>query len=183
MEEMIAASRTGLAGVLIACLLIHPAIGAVTWAHFEKAAVKRDVSERLRRGVEEGELVILVFPREKARHLLNWEGPREFEYQGRMYDLVETQVAGDTVVYKCLRDDEETRLNNRLKELALRESGVVLDPGSDGGRLDGRSMTSHGAVVCDGRIPNSGWHRFGRPSCVEPSSVAPRPPTPPPRPA
>lgn len=178
---MIGAPRTGVASVLIACLLIHPAIGAVTWAHFEKAAVKREVSERLRRGVEEGELVVLVFPRGKVRPPLNWESSREFEYQGRMYDLVETLVVGDSVVYKCLRDDEETRLNNRLKELALRESGEVLDPGSDGGRLDGRSMTSHGAIVSDGRIPNSGWHRFGHPFRVDPSSVALSPPTPPPR--
>ena len=134
---MIVASRTGLAGVLAACLLIHPAVGAVTWVHFEKAAVKRDVSERLRRGVEEDELVVLEFSLEQAQALLHWESPREFEYRGRMYDLIETRILGQTVVYKCWKDDEETRLNNRLKELAPQESGETLDPKGDelGGRL------------------------------------------------
>ena len=182
---MIVASRTGLAGVLAACLLIHPAVGAVTWVHFEKAAVKRDVSERLRRGVEEDELVVLEFSLEQAQAqaLLHWESPREFEYRGRMYDLIETRILGQTVVYKCWKDDEETRLNNRLKELAPQESGETLDPKGDDERPDVRPMTSHGAVVCDWRFPDSGLSPLRHVSPVGPRSAAPRPLTPPPKPA
>jgi hypothetical protein len=177
------APRVFLAGALIACLVIHPAAGAVTWLHFEKAAVRKEVAERIRRGVDGRDLVVLEFPLEKTRTLLRWEGPREFEYRGRMYDVVETRLVGDTVAYKCLRDDEETLLNSRLKELAPQESGEVLDPEGDDERPDPRPMTSHGAVVCDWRISDTGLHRLRHPSRTWPPSVALKPPTPPPKPA
>jgi hypothetical protein len=180
--ETTAASRAVLAGVLIACLLIHPAIGAATWIQIDKAAVKRDVSERIRRGIEERDLVALEFPLEKARMLLRWEGSREFEYAGRMYDVVETRVLGDKVVYTCWPDHEETRLNERLRELASPESGEVFDPEGDEERTGPPQLASHGAVVCDWRISDSGRPRFRRPSRIEPPSVALGPRTPPPKP-
>ena len=176
-------SRATLSAALAACLLTHSAIGAAPWLLFEKAAVKRGVRERIVRGIEEGDLMVLTFTLEEARALLRWEEPREFEYDGRMYDIVETQAIGETVTYKCWRDQEETLLNNRLQELASLELGEAADPEGDEKGPGSPHMDSHVAVVCDWRPPNAGRHRLGRlVRSLSPSGVI-RPPTPPPRPA
>ena len=40
-----------------------------------------------------------------------WKHEREFEYEGRRYDVVETARAGDTLRYWCRLAHRETLLN------------------------------------------------------------------------
>jgi hypothetical protein len=176
-------SRAVPAGVLAACMLINPAMGVVTWLCYKKAAVKEEVAVHIRSGIEDSDLVVLEFTFEEARTLLRWEDSREFEYDGHMYDIVETQVLGHTVLYKCWWDNDETRLNDRLRELASQDLGELFCLEGDEERSESSPMTSHGAVVCDWRISDSGFHRHWRLFPGIYPSVIISPPTPPPRPA
>lgn len=45
-----------------------------------------------------------------------WEEENEFEYQGKMYDVVDLELIGDSIVYHCWPDDEESYLNKKLED-------------------------------------------------------------------
>ncbi|MES2703652.1 MAG: hypothetical protein V4649_13510 [Bacteroidota bacterium] len=45
------------------------------------------------------------------------EDLNEFVYEGEMYDIVRTEVVGDSTYYWCWQDHEETRLNKQLDHL------------------------------------------------------------------
>ena len=63
------------------------------------------------------DLVLLKFSTEEVKTKLKWEHAREFEYLGEMYDIVDVEVKGDSIFYKCWWDYEETVLNKKLKKL------------------------------------------------------------------
>jgi len=44
-----------------------------------------------------------------------WENRQEFNYQNVQYDIVSITVKGADTVYYCYADQEESRLNNKLK--------------------------------------------------------------------
>lgn len=66
-------------------------------------------------GLKEGELVTLSFSTQEAEAKLDWEHSKEFEYNGQMYDVVESKITADSAVYVCWPDDDETLLNKQLK--------------------------------------------------------------------
>lgn len=74
-------------------------------------------------GIDKKELAILKFTVDEAQTKLCWEHSKEFEYDGEMYDVVETQVTRDSVLYWCWRDHEETRLNKQLDDLVAQALG------------------------------------------------------------
>jgi hypothetical protein len=97
-------------------VLIAPAVLAVSWLHFEKRQVKREVKWNMIAGLDNEELVLLKFTQVDSAKL-RWEHDREFEHQGEMYDIVERQIKGDTTYYYCWWDHEETKLNQKLQSL------------------------------------------------------------------
>jgi hypothetical protein len=48
----------------------------------------------------------------------SWWEDHEFEYQGRMYDIVREQTKSDTTIYLCFDDSRETNVNNAHRYLA-----------------------------------------------------------------
>ena len=72
------------------------------------------------------ELILLKFSKEAAQTTLRWKDEVEFEYQGQMYDVAETQTKGDSLYFWCWRDHKETELNRQLENLATKS--VKWDP-------------------------------------------------------
>lgn len=68
--------------------------------------------------IDKSELVLLKFAQSETQTKLRWEHSREFEFEQQMYDVVESQIIGDSIYYWCWWDHEETALNQLLKELA-----------------------------------------------------------------
>lgn len=78
--------------------------------------IKKDVKQKLI-AVSRQQLVKLAFTQKEELTRLKWHDEKEFEWNGEMYDVVETQVNGDTTFYLCWWDHEETALNKKLDEL------------------------------------------------------------------
>ena len=176
------AAKTFLAGLLAFCFALDPFAGAIPWLQIKKAVVRKDVNRSIIQGLENDRLIVLRFLKEETETLLRWEHPGEFEYDGQMYDVVETWTAGDTVFYRCWWDREETKLNDRLRELAERVFQGAL---KIGGPDDPRSSSSR-MLLCAG--PDEA--KISTPKlCLQPvqafsdsySSIIIPPPTPPPR--
>lgn len=68
-------------------------------------------------GIDKKELVLLKFTKEEKKSELNWKHAKEFEFNGEMYDIVESSEIGDTTYYWVWWDYEETHLNKQLGEL------------------------------------------------------------------
>lgn len=172
------------AGLLALVFLVDPISGVFAWIHLEKAIVRGEARRHIVSGAGEDGLVVLEFTKTEAESLLRWEHPREFEYDGQMYDIADSWTRGDTVFYRCWWDRAETRLNNRLRELAVRAFGDAPKMGDNEGF--GRSVLRSPAFVVTNvwktPAPRSLSGRLGSFSEWRPSRSV-RPPTPPPWPA
>jgi len=118
--------------LLLSCLLLDPAAGTFTWLHYKKMFVKKEVQQQIDDGIDKSKLVLLKFTEEETRTKLRWEHSREFEYNNKMYDIVEIKTVGDMFYYHCWYDHEETMLNRQMGELAGQVLGndpsVVTEP-------------------------------------------------------
>lgn len=67
--------------------------------------------------MDKKDLVLLKFGKSENESKLRWKHSKEFEYKGQMYDIVETKLSGDTILYWCWWDNDETKLNKKLTNL------------------------------------------------------------------
>lgn len=114
------------AAILLFLCLWAPFAGTWFGLHWQIASVKKEVKRNLIAGLDKNELVLLRFSQADAAIVLRWEHEKEFEFQGQMYDIVERQTIGDTVIFRCWWDHAETRLNVRLAQLV--ENALGDDP-------------------------------------------------------
>lgn len=90
-----------------------PVLVTISWISYKKHLVRKEVKHQMIDGIDKERLVLLTFTKPGLDEL-NWEHSREFEYKGEMYDVVYTEVSGDTTKYWCWWDHDETRLNKEL---------------------------------------------------------------------
>ncbi len=103
--------------LLVLISLFVPFSATYLWLHIQKRLIKKEVKAKLIRELDKSELTHFIFSKAQAKTDLRWEHHKEFEYKGEMYDVVETEVKGDSIHYVCWHDKAETKLNQRLKTL------------------------------------------------------------------
>ncbi len=122
-----------LSGILLLFCLLAPIVATLTFLHYQKMQIKKDVKHHLIAGINKSELVLLKFTEEESQTQLRWEHSKEFEYNGQMYDIVEKEIRSDTIYYWCWWDHEETKLNKKLDNL------VAYALGHDAQRKESRN--------------------------------------------
>jgi hypothetical protein len=78
------------------------------------------------------EALLLVKVPAAQQAALRWEHSREFELEGKMYDLARDSAGADTAYYWCLRDEAEERLNREAE--AMIASGLGRPRPAEGGK-------------------------------------------------
>lgn len=106
--------------ILLISSLIGPYLGISLYLKHEKKMLKREIKHRIIEGIDKSELVELTFTVAEAEKKLQWEHSKEFEYNGEMYDVVESKSDGKKVTYWCWWDNQETSLNKQLSKLLAR---------------------------------------------------------------
>lgn len=104
-------------------MLVAPFAATYSWLQMQKKSVKSQVKKQIIAGIEEEELVHLAFTIDESKSILDWEHENEFEFQGLMYDIVKSEIRGDSIFYICWLDKVESRLNNKLNEILARNLG------------------------------------------------------------
>lgn len=112
-----------LIGILLFVSLLSPFVVTFIWMKYQKKIIREEVEIKIKAGIDKEELVLLKFSKKDSEIKLNWEYSHEFEYNRRMYDIVETRVNGDTIYYLCWCDHEETELNEQVRKLVARSMG------------------------------------------------------------
>lgn len=108
--------RSRTAGILLLFCLAAPCALTVVWLQFQKHLVKKTVKKQMIAGLDPSDLVLLKFSKKDAKTALEWEHAGEFEFQGQMFDVVETAEKGDSVFYRCWPDGAESKLNQKLAQ-------------------------------------------------------------------
>lgn len=85
--------------------------------HLRKKQIKKEVKHFLMQTVNKKDLFYFKFSQQEIKEELRWEKVHEFEYKGKMYDIVEQKSEKDSTAYWCWLDKEETALNNKLHRL------------------------------------------------------------------
>jgi hypothetical protein len=106
--------------ILLVSSLIGPYLGISLYLKHEKRMLKREIKHRIIEGIDKSELVELTFALADAETQLRWEHSKEFEYNGEMYDVVESKSENGKITYWCWWDNEETTLNKQLNKLLAR---------------------------------------------------------------
>lgn len=141
--------------------------------------VRREVKHQIIAGIDKDELTLLRFTQDELVQL-KWKHEKEFEYNGHMYDIVETELKGDTTYYWCWWDHKETKLNKQLTQLL----NDVLSNHPERNREQNKVVAFYKSLYCS-EFPN--W-RIYIPEYKESinemeyvlTSIAFPPPTPPP---
>jgi hypothetical protein len=105
--------------ILLFFCLIAPVATIFVIFQVQKKQIKREVKWKMISGIDREVLVLLKFTEEEKKNQLKWKTSNEFEYKGEMYDIVEKEVKGDTTLYWCWLDNEETKLNRQYEELVF----------------------------------------------------------------
>ncbi|MBW6484043.1 MAG: hypothetical protein K0B10_13405 [Vicingaceae bacterium] len=103
----------------IALLLIIAIATLFPFAYLkmEKKAIRKSIKHKIIAGIDKNELVLLVFKKEEVDKKVKWKHSKEFQYNGEMYDIVETEFKNDSVYYWVWWDKEETALNQKVANL------------------------------------------------------------------
>lgn len=97
--------------------MLLPAVVTFSWLQHRKHVVKKEVKQNIIAGINKLELQILQFHHQEVDQKVEWEHSKEFEFEGKMYDVVEKEIINDSIRFFCWLDEEETELNRRLKSL------------------------------------------------------------------
>lgn len=86
----------------------------------QQQAIRSQIKQQLKTGVPAEDLVTLRIARaweEKGNDRFQRIHAGEFRFDGEMYDIVRTEVRGDTTYYTCIHDVRESGLFARLDEM------------------------------------------------------------------
>lgn len=62
----------------------------------------------------ENDLQEIIIHKNEIESKLAWEHEREFELDGEMYDVISTEIKGDSISYHCIHDEKESSINKRM---------------------------------------------------------------------
>lgn len=100
-------------------LIIDPYLGKYLWLQHRKEIIKREVAEGIERGLEKEQLVLLEFTLDEVKTKLKWRSAREFEFNHELYDLVESILDHDKILFWCWRDHQETEIEKEIKAVVF----------------------------------------------------------------
>ena len=103
--------------ILLAALLA-PVSGGYMWLKLQKVQIREEVEREMdEEELDEDRIKYFAFTSAEAKTELDWHHSREFEYHGQMYDIIDSEVKGDSVFYTVYWDMEETEINEEIAAL------------------------------------------------------------------
>lgn len=116
-------------------MLLAPPIWVSSWFASERSVIRREVRSQLMHGIKDADLVVLTFSKSEVQRLLHWERDDEFEYRGKMYDVVKVKAHGDRISYLCWPDEPESELNQKLRLITAQLFNHAPQPKEQGVKL------------------------------------------------
>lgn len=106
-----------LVSIFLLAIFAVPFFWGPSWLSMEKRQIQKNVRNFILPSVDESELIIFEVSTSDTTTHFKWKHSKEFEYQGKMYDIVKRKQTGDEITYLVWQDDEETVINSKIKQL------------------------------------------------------------------
>jgi len=95
--------------------MLLPFWGAFSLLKFEQCVHRKSVKRAFLNALPPVSLTRIAVLSTDKDVVLKWEHSREFEWNRDMYDIVNQNIEGDSTIYHCWKDHQDTALNNRLE--------------------------------------------------------------------
>ena len=130
-----AVSLKSLIATVLFLVLISPPVLVNLCFLAKKNAIRKTIRENLIHNLTDSDLVVLTFTKANAQKELHWEHQDEFEYRGKMYDVVRYKEEGNLIHYWCWPDEPESNLNQKLISLTAKLLNQAPEPKHQGEKL------------------------------------------------
>ena len=107
-----------LASIFLLALFTVPFFFGPKWLSMERRQIQKHVRNQILPTLDESELISFTVLCMDSALFFDWEHAKEFEFQGKMYDIVQRNTHEDSITYLVWQDDKETAVNLRIKRLA-----------------------------------------------------------------
>lgn len=110
-----------LIGIILKLILLWP-VYIICHSISQRASIRREIKHRIIAGMSREELTPIKFHKDQYQSILI-HGKNEYKFEGIMYDVVELEQEGDTVIAWSWRDHKETALDRKMDLLINRLLG------------------------------------------------------------
>ena len=104
--------------IFIVLVFLFQSLGSYLFVQLHRKEIRKEIRQKMFPSTSSNNWVILRFHRDFFKNPGNdfqWKGKREFEYMGKMYDLIRVEEHGNNEIrFHCIRDDKETLLLTNL---------------------------------------------------------------------
>jgi hypothetical protein len=101
--------------IFLLAIFAVPFFWGPSWLSMEKRQIQKHVRNNILPSVDESELVIFEVSASDTSSQFKWKHAKEFEFNGKMYDIVDRKQTDDDITYLVWQDDEETAINSKIK--------------------------------------------------------------------
>ncbi|MBR9860078.1 hypothetical protein GYB22_04915 [bacterium] len=112
--------------ILLSLLILLSVVGPFPVFHVLRHRAQREIKHQIKSGVPKSELHTLAFHKSQSPQWVKKD--REFRLNQTMYDVVHTLERGDSIIYQCVNDTQETAL---FKNLSVMLGALYANPNSD----------------------------------------------------
>jgi hypothetical protein len=109
--------------ILLTIVLLAPIAGSLIFFELRKSFIRNEVENKILSGLSQKEIMTLKFSLAETKTRLNWKHAREFEFEGQMFDIMDINLVGDTVIVSCFLDQKETRLKIQKEKIIAKALG------------------------------------------------------------
>jgi hypothetical protein len=94
-------------------LLTYQFVGFFTFVEIEHFLIRKQIKKAIKLSVPENQLIDFHFTVKESKKL-KWLKPHEFEFNGRLYDVVRKTKSRGIWYFHCIDDIQETKLFKKL---------------------------------------------------------------------
>ena len=81
--------------------ILAPFAGIYIYLEYKMLIIKEEAELSIRSGLPEQDIFLIKLSLDESKKKLIWKHDREFEYEDHMYDIVDIDLIGDTVLIAC----------------------------------------------------------------------------------
>ena len=109
--------KNKIVSILLFFCIVAPVTITFTILYFQKYQTRKEVKSQIISKIDKKELTLLRFTKTEIENKINWKDKKEFEYNGDMYDIVETKTDNENILFWCISDKKETYINKKIDTL------------------------------------------------------------------
>ena len=122
-----------LVSIFLVFLILYNMLGYIVVFKSYQYAIRKEVKNRIKDAIPENEFTVIRLTNDDVQN--GKKGftkidDKEFSLSGKLYDIVRSQVSGDTTIFYCINDSKEEQLFANLDEHVKRQmdtSGPLRD--------------------------------------------------------